>query len=85
MLQSDDGGLSYKPYKMVVAVKSLHNFSSSKSSDPHAFKEKLKIKFGTILAIIRKFPNGTGVLEHLLKAETQPLNWGHYCTVLPAK
>ena len=55
---------------MVVAVKSLHNFSNSKPNDPHAFKGELKIKFGALSAIVGKFPNGTGVLEHLLKAET---------------
>ena len=32
--KSDNGGLSYKPYKMVVAVKSLHNFSNSKLMTP---------------------------------------------------
>ena len=32
--ESNDGGWSYKPYKMVVAVKLLHNFSNSKSKTP---------------------------------------------------
>ena len=50
--KSDDGGLSYKPYKLVVAVKSLHNFSNLKPDDPHAFKEELKIKFGAILKML---------------------------------
>ena len=53
---------------MVVAVKSLHNFSSSKPNDAYAFKEELKIKFDAVLAIVGKFPNGTGVMEQLLKA-----------------
>ena len=79
--KSVNGGLSYMPYKMVVVVKTLHNFSNLKSNDPHAFKEELKIKFDAVLAIVRKFPNGTGVLEYLLKAETPPQNWGHYCPV----
>ena len=61
--KSDDGSLSYKPYKVVVAVKSLHNISNSKPSNFHAFKEELKIKFDAVLAISRKFPNRIGVME----------------------
>ena len=57
---------------MVVAVKSLHNFSNSKPNDPRAFKEELKIKFGAVSAIVGKFLNGKGVLEHLHKTETLP-------------
>ena len=41
---SDNGGLSFKPYKNVVVVKSLNNFSNTKLNDPHGFKEELKIK-----------------------------------------
>ena len=37
--KSNDGGISYKPYKMAVAVKSLHNFSNSKPNDPHCSKK----------------------------------------------
>ena len=36
--ESDDGGLSHKPYKIAVAVKSLHNYSNPKLNDPHGFK-----------------------------------------------
>ena len=36
---SDDRGLSFKPYKNVVVVKSLNNFSNAKPNDPHEFKE----------------------------------------------
>ena len=79
--ESNDPGLSYKPYKMDVAMKSLPNFSNSKPNDPYAFKEELKIKFGAVSAIVRKFLNGTGVLEHLLKAETSPQGLGDYCTM----
>ena len=41
---SDNGGLSFKPYKNVVVVKSLNNFSNTKLNDPHGFKAELKIK-----------------------------------------
>ena len=83
--KSDNGGLSYKQYKIAVAVKSLHNFSNLKSNDPHAFKEELKIKFDAMLAIVGKFPNRTGLMEQLFKAETPPLNWADYCAMKPAK
>ena len=68
--KSDDGGLSYKPYKIVVSVKSLHKFSNSKPNDSHAFKEETKIKFGAVSTTIGKFLDKIGVLNHLLKAET---------------
>ena len=69
---------------MVVAVKSSHNFSNSKPSRPHSFKEELKIKYNAMLAIIGKFPNGKGVMEQFLKAETPCLTWADYCTMTPA-
>ena len=78
---SDDGGLSFKPYKNVVAVKSLDNFSNAKPNDPHRFKEEPKIKFDAVLAIIGKFPNGTGPMLELLKAEVPPLDWADYCAL----
>ena len=57
---SEDRGLSFKPYKNVVVVKSLNNFSNAKPNDPHGFKEELKIKYNAILAVVGKFQNGTG-------------------------
>ena len=67
---------------MVVALKSLNNFSYSNPNDPHAFKEVLKIKYSTVSAITRRFPGGTGILEDLLKAETPPRDWGNYCGLI---
>ena len=64
---------------MVVVVKSLHNFSNSNPNDPYAFKKELKIKFGAIPTNTRRFPSGTGKLEHLLQVETPSLDWGDYC------
>ena len=64
---------------MVVAVKSLHNFSNSYPNDPHACKEELKIKFISVSAITRRFPGGTGMLEDLLKVETPLQDWDYYC------
>ena len=66
--ESNDGGLSHKPYKIAVAVKSLHNCTNPKPDNPHGFKEELKVKYETILAIVRKFPNGTALMEQSLKA-----------------
>ena len=42
---SDDGGLSYGPYKQVVAVKSMNNYTNKKPNEPHGFKEQVKIKY----------------------------------------
>ena len=67
--RSDNGGLSFKPYKNVVEVKLLNNFSNVKPNDPHWFKEELKIKYNAILAVARKFPSGTGRMLELLAAE----------------
>ena len=64
---------------MVVAMKSLHNFSNSNLNDPHAFKEELKMKFSAVSTITGKFPGGTEILEGLLKAETPPQDWDYYC------
>ena len=66
---SNDGGLSFKPYKITVAIKSLNNFINANPSDPHGFKEELKIKFEAVLAVVGKFPNGTGPMMELLAAE----------------
>ena len=51
---SDDGDLSYAPYKEVVAVKSTNNFSNSKSYDPHGYKAEVKIKYNSVKAITGK-------------------------------
>ena len=81
---NDNGGLSFKPYKNVVVVKSLNNFSNAKPNDPPRFKEELKIKYDAVLAVVRKFPNGTGPMLELLKAETVPLDWADYCVMTVA-
>ena len=68
---------------MVMVVKSLHNISNSEPSDHRTFKEEIKIKEYATLAIVGKFPNGIGVMEQLLKAETLSLTWADYCTMTP--
>ena len=70
----DDGGLSYTPYKQVVAMKLLNNFSNSKPYDTRGFIEEVKIKYNSVKAIAGKFPNGTAVMILLLAAETKPLD-----------
>ena len=59
---SDDGGLSYGPYKQVVAVKSMNNYTNNEPYDPHGFKEQVKIKYEATKAVAGKFPNGTATL-----------------------
>ena len=73
------GGLSFKPYKNVVVVKLLNNFSNAKLNDPHGFKEELKIKYNAVLAVIGKFPNGTGPMLELLATEVPAVDWAGYC------
>ena len=62
-----------------MAIKSLNNFTNANPSDPHGFKEELKIKYEAVLAVVGKFPNGTGPMLELLKAETPPRDWTYYC------
>ena len=81
----DDGDLSYTPYKQVVTVKLLNNFSNNKLHDPHGFKEEVKIKYNSVKAITGKFPNGTAAMMVLLAAETIPLDWVAYCALTPDK
>ena len=64
----DDGGLSYGPYKQVVAIKSLNTYTNNEPHDPHGFKEQVKIKFEANKAIVGRFPNGTTALIYLLGA-----------------
>ena len=65
--ESNNGGLSHKPYKIAVTVKVLHNYTNLKPSDPRGFKEELKVKYKATLAVIGTFPNKTRVMERLLK------------------
>ena len=81
--QNNDGGLSYQPYKTVVAIKLLHNFTAFKLEDPHGCKEELKVKNNAKMAITGKFPNGTGLLEILLAKEQVSLYCNNYCGMTP--
>ena len=52
---------------------------NAKPNDPHGFKEELKIKYDAVLAVVGKFPNGTGPMLELLKVEAAPMDWDDYC------
>ena len=41
---SDDGGLSYQPFKVIAAVKALCNYTNSDVRNPHVYKKELKTK-----------------------------------------
>ena len=77
----DDGGLSYAPYKQAVAIKSLNTYTNNDPQDPHGFKEQVMIKYKATKAIVRKFPNGTTALTHLLSKAEPLLDWDGYCAL----
>ena len=62
----DDGGFSYAPYKQVVVVKLLNNFSDNRPHDAHGFKEEVKVEHDSVEAIARRFPSGTATMMVLL-------------------
>ena len=70
----NDSGLSYAPYKQVVAIKSLNTYTNNEPNDPHVFKEQVKIKFEATRAIVGRFPNGTTILMYLLSNAETPLD-----------
>ena len=79
----NDSGLSYAPYKKVVAIKSLNTYTNNNITDPHGFKEQAKIKYEATKAIVGRFPNETATLVHLLSNAEPALDWDDYCA-LPA-
>ena len=72
--KSNNGGLSFGPYKQVVAVKSINNYSNIKPHEPHGFKKEVKIKYDAVKVVVEKFPNGTGAMIELLRAEIPALD-----------
>jgi len=64
---SDDGGLSYQPFKVIVAIKGVCNFTNPDVSNPHLYKKELKIKYDAMKAICGKFPFGTETLVFVMK------------------
>ena len=64
---SDDGGLSYHPFKAVVALKSLCNFTNPDLGNPHLFKKELRTKYEATKAICGLFPFGTETLVYTMK------------------
>ena len=46
--RSKDRGLSFKTFKITVAIKLLNNFTNANPRDPHGFKEELKIKYEAV-------------------------------------
>ena len=77
----DDGGLSHGPYKQVIAIKSMNNFTKNEPYNPHGFKEQIKIKYGATKVNAGKFPNGTAALMRLLTNAQLALDWASYCAL----
>ena len=72
--RSDDRELSFVPYKQVAAVKSMNNYNNNKPYYPHAFKEKIKIKYNVIMVVVGKFTNRIGMMIKLLGAAVPVLD-----------
>ena len=64
---SDDGGLSYHPFKVIAAMKALCNFTNPDVSNPHVFKKELRTKYHATKAICGSFPFGTAILLFILQ------------------
>ena len=77
----DTGGLSYGPYKQVVAIKSLNTYTNNGPQAPHGFKEQINTKYESTKAIARKFPNRTAALMEILSKTEVPLDWAGYCAL----
>ena len=80
----NDGGLTFPPYKQVVAIRSLNTYTNNEVQDHNGFKEQVKIKYEATKAIVGRFPNGTATLMHLLSNAEPALDWDGYCA-LPAE
>ena len=72
---SNNRGLFFGPYKQVVAVKLMNNYSNNKPHDPHGLKEEVKIKYNAVKAVVGKFPNGTGIMIELLGGVVPARDW----------
>ena len=59
----------------------MNSYSNNKPHDPQGFKEEVNIKYNAVKAVVRKFPNGTGVMIELLRAEVPTLDWVNYCAL----
>ena len=44
-------------------------------------RKNSKTKYDVVLAVAGKFPNSTGPMLELLKAEAPPLDWDDYCAL----
>ena len=67
-----------RPTSKFITVKLLNNFSNNKLYDPYGFKEEVKIRYNSVKAITKNFPNGTAAMMTLLAAKAPPLDWAAY-------
>ena len=83
--ESNKGGLPFGPYRQVVTVKSMNNYSNNNPHDPHGFKEDVKIKYDTVKVVVEKFPNGIGAMVELLGAAVPSIHLARYCQLTPVE
>ena len=63
---SNNRGLPFGPYKQIISVKLMNNYSNNKPHDPHGSKEKIKIKIDAVKALVEQIPNRIGAMIKLL-------------------
>ena len=70
------------PYKQVVVVKLMINYSNNKPHDTHGFKKEVQIKYDAVKAVAGRFQNETAVMAELLAAVASPIDWVRYCQLI---
>ena len=74
--RSDDGGLSYGPYKQVIEVKLMNNYSNNKPHDYHGFKEEVTIKYDAIKAVAGRFFEWNSRDDGITRSGSTTINLG---------
>ena len=78
---SDNGGLSFKPFKAIVAVKILNNVTTYDPTNVHYYKHELCTKYDATKSIFGKLPFGTVIMAFLkIHTDNTPnMDFTNYC------
>ena len=83
--RSDNRGLSFRPYKQVVAVRLMNNYSNNKPHEPYDFKKAVKTKYDAVKEVARRFSNKTTGMMEWLGAVVAPIDRARYYQLTPDK